>query len=113
MRNAPTFMIIFKFAGLFESFKIINKTDLALPGELVNFVVEDGDAFTEIRFIEKYFFILNACSYRNFGNPGVILTGAFIQLPAAHCEALRKSSVVMWIGTHECVGYQILFYYRV
>src|SRR5689334_22322206 len=47
--EAPAFAVVLKLPDLFKAPRVVDETELMLPGELVNLVVQQGDAFGEIR----------------------------------------------------------------
>src|SRR6185369_6060987 len=48
-REAPTLALIVKLTRVSKRLRIVDKTDVVLPRELVNLAIQRGDAFREIR----------------------------------------------------------------
>src|SRR5689334_18541139 len=55
-RKSPTLPLVIELTGTFERLRVVDKTDMVLPGKLVDFPVQHSDAFREVRLRHVDFF---------------------------------------------------------
>src|SRR5690606_3560355 len=80
VREPPPFRWVTKLPDLGECVEVIYKSDLILPGKLVQLVVQDSYAFSKILFIEDDFFIGLSRLDIEYTDPRMLLSSAFIKL---------------------------------
>ena len=94
--NTPAFSLISEFTYFLVGRQIVNKANLTFVGELINLVIQNGDALTEVSFIQLYLFVLSTCFNIYFGNLGFITSSAFKDFSIVNDEAFCKGFVIMW-----------------
>src|SRR5579864_8991628 len=104
-RKSPAFACVGEVAEAAEVGKVVDKSDLRLPGKLKDFMLDDGDAFAEVLRIEidalKNFSGLNAY----FAKRGASFkASSFVEKAGIVDEPLGEGFGVVWEGLNDLEG---------
>ena len=100
MGDAPTFVRpVEGLNGFVDVVDVIHIHNIALPGELVNFVVEDTDAFSK-DFVAAHFvngFYLTGFVIGDSQRGIFIITSPFIHFAIVQLQTLSVSACIVWM----------------